>query len=183
MKKPNYWHEPDWSYHCDCAGQPSWTWHYHGNHSVQSASLKQLQCPRQHVSCGTSQKSSEEATSLRSLMEDEFADQLGASHTNHGLIGDLRNPCAAWITPLLATNHLGRFSKRGGKHAGSPSLSPRKPATAGSMAVESCSRSCRIFHGNESLGYRIAMPPNHALEQIEFGNAEPVGSLFMRLYD
>ena len=73
---------------------------------------------------------------------------------------------------------------------GSPSLSPRKPihkmakaarwisrekhggespmrscqvcATAGSMALEPCSRSCRIFEGNEASGqsrYRMAIPP------------------------
>ena len=49
-------------------------------------------------------KNREEATSLRSLMENEFAeipicsivcDQLGITHTNHCLICDLGNPCAA----------------------------------------------------------------------------------------
>ena len=39
------------------------------------------------------------------------------------------------------------------KHGGeSPMSSCQNCATAGSMAVEPCSRSCRIFHGNESLG-------------------------------
>ena len=39
------------------------------------------------------------------------------------------------------------------KHGGeSPMSSCQNCATAGSMAVELCSRSCRIFHGKESLG-------------------------------
>ena len=56
------------------------------------------------VSTWNIQKNREEATSLRSLMGDEFTevparsiecDQLRVPRTNHCLICDLRNPCAA----------------------------------------------------------------------------------------
>ena len=49
------------------------------------------------------------------------------------------------------------------KHGGeSPMSSCQNCATAGSMAVEPSSRSCRSFHANESLGqssYRRAISP------------------------
>ena len=104
----------------------------------------------------------------------------------------LSDTCAAGQhkTPLLATSDTCCLSKRGGKHARESFSSPRKPiyrmakaarwislgkhggdspirscqicTTAGSMAVELSSRSCRIFQGNVPSGqsrYRMAMPP------------------------
>ena len=43
-KISNCWHGTGWSYHCGCAGQPSWTWHQHGTHNVPLASLQPLLC-------------------------------------------------------------------------------------------------------------------------------------------
>ena len=57
-----------------------------------------------HVGPRDIRKNREETTSLRSLMGNEFAkipicsvecDQLGVPHTNHCLICNLGNPCAA----------------------------------------------------------------------------------------
>ena len=49
-KIPNCWHGTGWSYHCGCAGQPSWTWHQHGTHNVPLASLQPLQCLARNAS-------------------------------------------------------------------------------------------------------------------------------------
>ena len=99
-------------------------------------------------------------------------------------------------TPLLAPSDTCCFRECGGKHAiGSPSLSPRKPihrmakaarwisrdkhggespirscqvcTSAGSMALESSSRSCRIFQGNEPSG-RPDTCENHVRELRTF---------------
>ena len=81
--------------------------------------------------------------------------------------------------PIHRMAKAGRWISRDKRGGESPIRSCQVCATAGSMAVEPCSRSCRISKGMYRQGspdIAWQYPPDHVLEYTEFGNAGPEGA-------